>query len=290
MIWFLWALVASICAAALAESNRMFRLDPQYLNAWRSTFAMLLVAAAFPYMEWPDNKWFYVVSGFDGAVTAIGMIVFFYLAAKKSGRVSSMILPLSAIGAYITWWMLMPALRPDLNESPERVLIAVLSAAVIFVALQKVRENDAGWESFFYVLPVGFLFGVFDALTKWVMGSGYNVYALAMSYAFLELVVCTIVSWIAVIPKPLGGRTITLFDRKLLWGGFWCAFWTAGMIISAVFALTHAPHPSAPVLLMAMTPVWLFGYNKLRGEKDDVSVPASLMLIGAAIGLLLSTL
>ncbi|HPQ51225.1 MAG TPA: hypothetical protein PKZ89_06100, partial [Alphaproteobacteria bacterium] len=217
MFWFLWALSASLCAAALAESNRIFRLDPQMLNAWRATFATGLVALAIPYMAWPADKWFYIVAGMDGMVTAIGMIMFFYLAAKRSGRVSSMILPLAAIGSYLMWWMLSPGERPDLTTNPGRVITAVLSATIIFVAIQKVRDNDASWESFLFVLPIGFLFGIFDALTKYVMGEDYNIYALALSYAFLELLVCAVVSWLATIHHPIGGRPTGFFDGKLLW-------------------------------------------------------------------------
>ncbi len=293
MFWFLWALCASLCAAALAESNRIFKLDPQYLNAWRSTFATILVAFAIPYMAWPSGesaKWFYVVSGLDGAVTAIGMVMFFYLAARKTGRVSSMILPLAAIGAYLMWWMIQPSERPDLMNHPGRVITAVLSAAVILVALQRVRDNDASWESFLFVLPIGFMFGVFDALTKYVLGTGYNLYALALTYAFMELAACTVVSWIATIPTPIGGRQIGVFDKKLLWGGFWCAFWTCGMVLCSIFSISQAPNPALPGLVMALTPVWLFALNTLRRIKDDVSVPASAMLVAGAVGLLISTI
>lgn len=290
MTWFLWALCSSLCAAALAESNRIFRLDPQYLNAWRSSFAVGLLALALPYMVWPQDKWFYIVATCDGAVTAVGMIVFLHLALKKSGRVSSMILPLAAIGAYMTWWMLRPLERPELVEHPAQVMIAVVSTAVIFAAIQRVRDNDAGWDSFLYVLPVGLLFGVFDALTKWVMGPGYNLYALGLSYAFIEALACSAIAWIAILPKPTGGRTHKLFEGKMIWGGFWSAFWTALMLLSAVFALSLAPNPAFPGMMMAMTPIWLFLYNTFRRVHDDISVPASLMLITGAIGLLLSTL
>lgn len=129
MFWFLWALAASLCAAALAESNKVFKLDATMLNAWRSTFATALLCTAVPFMIWPHDKWFYVVACLDGAVTAAGMVMFFYLAARQSGRVSSMILPLAAIGAYVAWWMLMPGERPSMTAHPEKVAISVISAA-----------------------------------------------------------------------------------------------------------------------------------------------------------------
>lgn len=290
MIWFLWALGASLCAAALAESNRIFRLDPQLLNAWRSTFGTILLAIAIPYMEWSDERNFYIVAVLDGFVTAIGMILFFYLSAKRTGRVSSMILPMAAVGAYLTWWLISPAERPDILENPGKVLTATISAVVVFMALQKVRDNDASWESFLIVLPVGIAFGVIDALTKSVMGSSYNIYSLALAYAFIALAVCTLAAWIAAMPKPPGGRTCSFFEGKLLWGSFWCAFWTVGMVLCGVFSLSLAPHPTLPGLVMALTPIWLFILNTIREVDDEVSIPASILIVIGAIGLLLSTI
>ena len=290
MMWFIWALGASFCAAALAESNRIFRLDAQLLNAWRSTFGAALIAIAIPYMEWEQTRNFYIVAVLDGIVTAVGMIMFFYLAAKKTGRVSSMILPMAAVGAYLTWWMIAPGERPILNDHPGKVLTATLSAVMVFLALQKVRDNDSSWESFIIVLPVGIAFGIIDALSKAVMGHDYNIYTPALTYAFIALVICAIVSWLATIPIPAGGRQTKLFDKKLLWGAFWCGFWTSGMVLAGVFALSLAPHPTMPGLVMAITPLWLFALNVARHVDDDVSIPASILILVGAIGLLLSTL
>ncbi|PZP53992.1 MAG: hypothetical protein DI586_10405, partial [Micavibrio aeruginosavorus] len=100
-MWFLWALGASFCAAMLAECNRKFQLDPRLLNAWRASFAAVMIAFAWPIMVWPDfsvNRHFYAIAGIDGVVTAIGMIMFLSLAARKTGRVSSMVMPVAAIG------------------------------------------------------------------------------------------------------------------------------------------------------------------------------------------------
>lgn len=290
MAWFLWALCASLCAAALAESNRIFKLDPQYLNAWRASFAALLVGLAFPYMEWPTSPSFYIVALCDGVVTGIGMVLFFYLAAKRTGRVSSMILPLAAVGSYLTWWLLHPTERPDIFETPAQAFLAVVSATTVMVCLQRIRNNDTSWESFLLVLPVGLAFGLMDALIKDVIGRDYHLYGIVLSFSFVALAACALSAWIATIPKPAGGRSMALSDPKLLWGSFWCAFWTAGMVLSGVFALTLAPHPTLPGLLMAMTPVWLLFLNLLRHTDDDVSVVASMILILGALGLLLSTL
>lgn len=290
MNWFLWAIGASLCAAALAECNRIFKLNATMLNAWRSTFGMGLLALGIPFMEWPNSKLFYVIAAIDGIVTAIGMILFLYLAAKRTGRVSSMILPISAIGAYFTWMMLFPSSRPDYIEHPLQVLMIVVSVTLICLAFQKVRDNDASWESFLIVLPVGVAFGVVDALTKWVMEAAHNQYSVALSYTFTALILCTIPSWLVALRRPVGGRTMSFFDKKLLWGGFWSGFWTAAMILTGVLALSMAPHPSLPGLIMALTPIWLFIVNHIRRVEDELSIPASILIIVGAVGLLLSSM
>ena len=260
------------------------------LNAWRSTFAMGMIALALPYMDWPGDRDFYIVSLLDGVVTAAGMVMFFYLAARKSGRVSSMIIPMSAFAAYLTWWMMRPLERPDLMEHPFQVVLAVSSFTLVCIAFQKVRDNDASLDSFLMVLPVGLSFGVIDAMTKAVLGDGQAHYSLALAYTFLSVIMCTITAWGAAIPTPLGGRPTGFLDGKLIWGGFWCGFWTVGMMLSGVLSLSAAPNPSLPALIMVLTPLWLFALNYIRQVKDDVSIPASLLILAGAVGLLLSTL
>lgn len=290
MTWFLWAFFASFCAAALAESNRIFKLDAQMLNAWRSTIGTVMLAFAFPYMDWPDTQNFYLVACLDGIVTAIGMILFFYLAAKRTGRVSCMIIPLAAFSAYVTWWMIEPLSRPDFVEHPFRVMLAIISFTLVTLSFQRLRDNDASWESFMIILPVGVCFGIVDALTKQVMGASYNLYGAALAYTFLALAICSVVSWVAAIPKPLGGRPTGFFHPQLLWGAFWCGFWTVGMMLATVFSLTSAPNPSLTGLVMVFTPLWLFALNHMRNAHDEVSIPASVLILVGAAGLLLSTI
>ena len=292
-MWFLWAIGASFFAAVMAESNRRFQLEPQLLNAWRSTFAALLIATAFPLMTWPallEHKNFYVVGALDGTVSAIGMIMFLALAARKTGRVTSMILPVAAIGAYATWWLIAPNERPDLVAKPVQFILAIFSLFTIFISMQKIRSNDNSWESFIIILPVGIAFGITDALTKWVLAELHTLYGPAIAYTFLSTVICAFVAWIAAMPKPVGGRTISWRDRRLVWGGFWCGFWTAGMYLALTFSLSLTPHPTYPGIVMALTPIWLYFFNQFRNDYDDASPIAGAFIILGAVGLLLSTL
>lgn len=290
MVWFIWAIIASMCAAALAECNRIFRLDPQLVNAWRATIAAALLVVAIPHMVWSTDKWFYIVAALDGVVTAIGMVMYFKMAAQKTGRVSSIVIPLAAASSYLVWWMMRPDERPDILQHPWKVALASLSATLVMFAFQKVRDNDAGRDTFMMVLPVGIAFGVMNALTKNVMGHQMSLYAPAITYAFLQLTCCAIGSWFATIPIPAGGRRNGFFDKDLLWGGFCAGFFTVAMVLCSVFALTTAPQPALPQIIMACTPVWLFILNYFRNAEDDSSIPSSILIMLGAVGLLLSTL
>ncbi len=292
-MWFLWALGASFCAAVLAECNRKFQLEPRLLNAWRASFACIMIAFAFPMMEWPvfdQKRSFYTVAGIDGIVTAIGMVMFFSLAAKKTGRVTSMVMPVAAIGAFSTWWLIAPSQRINLFDQPVQTMIAIFSLVAIFIALQKIRRNDNSWESFVIVLPIGLAFGITDAMTKWVLEGANGVSGIGTAYTFLSMIFCAMIAWVVALPKPAGGRVTTIFNGPLLWGGFWCGFWTAGMSLALTFSLTLAENPTFPGIVMALTPIWLYILNQLRQTHDDVNPLAGLAIIAGAIGLLLSTL
>lgn len=280
--------------AIIAHFNHRRKLDPQLLNAWHSTFAAGMLAAAIPFMLWPDiveHKSFYIMAFLNGIVMALGMVFFFKLSLMRTGRVTSMIIPIAAVGAYAAWWMLSPESHPAFLESPWRGYLSVFSILAVCFAVQKVRANDASWETFIFVLPIGLAFGVRDALVKWVIGSEMHVYATAITFMMISVAVWALMAWLAAMPKPPGGRARSkFFEGPLLWGSFWCAFWTVGMLLAGVIALVRAPNPAYPGIIMAMTPLWLYAWNYLRSERDDVSPLAGAFIMLGAVGLLLSSL
>lgn len=291
--WFFWAVLATFCMAVIAQFNHSRRLDPQFLNAWHSTFAAMMLAAGLPFMIWPEwseHKNFYIVAIISGLVMALGMVCFFWLSLRRTGRVTSMIIPIAAVGAYVTWWLLVPESHPVLLEHPGKVYLSIFSILIVCFAIQRVRANDASWETLTYVLPIGLAFGTRDAFTKWVVGAELYVYATAMTYTFISVSVWALMAWLAAWPRPAGGRKIKPFNGTLLWGSFWCGFWTVGMLLSGVIALTLSPNPAYPGLIMAVTPLWLYAYNYIRGIADEVSPAAGAMIMLGAVGLLLSTL
>ena len=289
--WFFWSLLATLCTAIIAHFNHRHRLDPQLLNAWHSTFAALMLAAAIPFTIWPDffeRKSFYIMGVLNGVVLGLGMIFFFKLAMRRTGRVTSMTIPIAAVAAYTAWWVLDPNSRPAFLDSPWRGYLTLLSMMCICFAMQKVRQNDASWETFLLVLPIGMAFGVRDALVKWTIGAEMQVYASAISFLLISALVWAGLAWIAAMPKPPGGRE-PVRVRPLLWGSFWCAFWTVGMLLANIIALIRAPNPAYPGIVMAMTPLWLYAYYYLRGIRDETSPVAGAVIILGAVGLLLST-
>lgn len=291
--WFVWAVLASIFMAVIAHFNHQRRLDPQYLNAWQSTFAaLMLVAAAVPLAVWPSfdvKPIFYGMAAANGLVMAFGMVVFFWMATRRTARVTSMVIPLAALAAYTTWWLVVPEGRVKLMEHPFKVYISVIAICVICFAIQRLRRNDASWETFTIILPVGVAFGVRDALVKWVVGGELNIFRTALSFTSISVLVCAGLAWLATLKRPAGWHTTTnVFDKSLLWGSFWCGFWTVGMLVSGVIALTLAPNPAYPGIVMTMTPLWLYGYNYFNNIHDEVSPGAGAVIIGGTVVLLLS--
>lgn len=291
--WFPWAAFSSLCMAVIAQFNHARRLDPQMLNAWHATVAAGLLLVAIPFMIWPEwdgHKRFYGAAVVNGLVLAVGMVGFFWLALKKSGRVTSMVIPLAAITAYATWWLVVPESHLNLMQDPAKIYLSVFCILGVCLAIQRVRSNDASWDTFIIVLPISIAFGIRDALVKMVVGAEMHVYATAMAFTLISACVWAAMAWLAAMPQPPGGRKTHFFNARLLWGSFWCGFWTVCMLFSGIIALTKAPNPAYPGLVMALTPLWLYAYNYLRGVHDDVSPVAGAIIIVCAIGLLYTTL
>ena len=292
--WFFWSVLASLCMAIIAHFNHKRRLDPQLLNAWHSTFAALMLMAAVPFTVWPElieQKGFYIMAVVNGLVMAFGMIFFFRLALRRSSRVTSMVIPVAAVAAYCIWWVIAPETYPPFLESPLRGCVSIVSIMIVCLALQKVRSNDASWDTFVMVLPIGMAFGVRDAFVKWTLSSEMQVYATAITFTMISVVVWALGAWFAAMPKPPGGRErAKFFEGSLLWGSFWCGFWTVGLLVAGMIALIRAPNPAYPGIAMALTPLWLYAYNYFRGVHDDVSPVAGALIMLGAVGLLLSNL
>lgn len=290
MGWIFLAVLASVFTAALAEVNRTLRLDANILNAWRASLACVFLAFFFPWMVWPKLSIFYGIAAIDGIANLVAVFLFLYLAGRKTGRVTSMSIPVSVMIAYFLGWLFLPEHRWDLFENPVRAGLFWISLIAMFWALQKIRRNDNSWESFMMVLPAGMLFGAMFFLRSYTLGKVESVFPLALSYTFVVSIVCAIGAWIRVAFLPLQQIQVQLFDRKMLFGGTLCAFFWVSMFMALLVSLAWTPNPALPAIMLTLTPVWLLGYNKLRRIPDDASIVASMVMVAGAVGLLLSSL
>lgn len=290
MQWFFLAFLASIFTACLAEINRTLKLESNILNAWRASFASVVLAFFYPWMRWPDDRMFYIIAGIDGAVNLIAIFMFLYLAAKKTGRVTSMSIPVSVMFSFFLSWMFVPENRLDIVEHPIRAGFFWLSIIVMFTALQKIRRNDNSWDSFVFVLPVGMLFGAMFFLRSMIIGPLETVFPQALSYTFVVSIVCAALAWVRVAFMPSHESERLLFDPRMLLGGAVCGVSWASMFMALLVAIAWAPNPAFPAMLLSLTPVWLLAYNKLMRIPDDASPAASMVMVAGAIGLLLSVL
>lgn len=286
-MWFALSLISSAFAASLAEANRVRKHDAVLLNAWRATFAAILLAFLFPWMAWPDDRSFYIVAAIDGLTAVVGMTLFFLLAARQSGRVTSMSIPFSVMVAYLGGWLALPAGRPDFMAHPVQSGVSALAVAAMFFFLQKIRRNDNSWDSFRLVLPMGVMFGVMFVVRKIILGHVEHLFPIALSYTFVTALACALASW-ALAALRLN-RGDVLLPSGMALSGFVCGlFWTA-MFLTMLMAMAVASTPALPAALMTLTPVWLLVYNRLRRIPDDASPRASLGMIAASAVLLLAS-
>src|ERR1700733_109753 len=95
MTWAFLALLAGITNCIQIEINRHFRHNGFELNAYRAAISALLLLPFCHFVEWPADSRYYMAAFLSAAISVVGMMVQYNLAATKSGRVANLHQPIT---------------------------------------------------------------------------------------------------------------------------------------------------------------------------------------------------
>lgn len=283
MIWALYGFLHSFFRAALAEAGRAFRADAAQLMFVQAVFAFFFTLPLMPFMEWPENGRFYFTAVIVGLIITVGHLVQLALAAQKTGRVSSVYMPLEALCATVIWLFVMPG--AVLAYQQNMIMTAGLLAAfgVCTTALLRVRPHDANLRTLMVVAPVGLTFAVAGVATKMVMPLAH-VLPVALAYVMVNFAVMAAVMGAALLIKGKAGSGLT--DRALLKAGAVTGAFSMLGYATFVAGVALAPNPGYIGILAMLLPVWLLIYHKIKKSEDTARpMPAFVLAGGVAAAL-----
>ncbi len=275
MLWAFYGLIHSLARAAFTETGRVFGVDAWHLTFWHAFFAVVILVPLMPFMAWPADGHFYFAAAIVALMTTVGTVMHLSLSAQKSGRVSSIYMPLEAIAACLIWILIVPdvfqAHVDDLWMSAVVVLALLLSTA----ALLRIRPSDINWTTFSVVAPVGVTYAVAGVVTKIVMPEE-NVLPVALSYVLVSYVVMACAMGVVLLLKKKAGPDLMKTD--LIRAGLLTGVFSGMAYATFVSSVALAPNPGYTSAMAMLLPVWLVVLHKITGVKDQANPLAALLI------------
>lgn len=288
MLWAVFALFAGWMNCIQSELNRHFKIDGFRLNTFRALISALIMIPLIPFMEWPAIPEYYLVVILEAAISVVGMMVQYNLAAKHNGRVSNLHQPISIMLTFSFWILIDEAQRQFLLDHPVKLGLIALAFIIFVTSLQFIRRNDLGVQILLAVIPVAVLYSLMTVISKIALQQGETLFQIAINFVFLTNIAMFLISFPVFLSQRMKDKAIKI-DKPLLKASL---FVGASHTISWVFfamTIILTPNPAYPGFITGLAPVWFMIYYKMRKERDDASPIAGLCLSAAALIMLYVT-
>jgi hypothetical protein len=289
MVWAFLALLAGITNCIQIEINRHYRFNGFELNAYRSLISALLLLPFIPLMEWPSDPRYYLAVLLSAVISVVGMMVQYNLAAAKNGRVANLHQPITIFLTFCMWLMLDQRQLDFVTSHPLNLLGILFSFVLLFISVQFVRKNDAGWRALMAILPVGVLYAFLGIITKLVLDQGAaqstSLLPISLGFVLLSNIMMAAISFPVVISRKLKAQHS--FNKAILKPALYVsAFHTVSWVLINLSTIL-TPNAAYPFAITALSPLWFMFYYKLKGVKDDASPYAGGLMFAAAVILVL---
>lgn len=278
MIWAAFGIMHSLLRAALTETNREYALDPIKLAFGQTLFGLLILLPFYPMMHWPIHFAFYKGAAIAGTISSIGLLLTLVLAAHKAGRVSSIYMPLEAVGATLLWTVLIMKQPVWSHTDPLTSACTLIAFIVSIVAIILLRPNDVNFRTFVLAAPLGITYAVAGVVTKAVMPMGAFAFPAALSFAAVSFGTMVVVLGLAAFLTSQISRDIVSTARAME------ASLLTGLVsvcsyVAFVASVALAPNPGFTSLLAFLLPVWLWCWHLAVGIEDRAHPVAAIFIV-----------
>lgn len=286
MIWIVLALLHSVFRAAFVETSRVFGDDRRVGAFLQALFGFVFLLPAVFFVPWPVDLHFYLAATGVALIFTIGTLIQLELSAQKSGRVSSMYMPLEALIAAIIWILIFSPAWQDYLSHPALTGGIALGFIIASVALLKLRPQDVSWQSFLLVAPIGITYAIAGVVTKIALPETM-LPSMAITFVIVNFAVMALILGLALGSKrKLTRRT---FSGRALATGLGAGLLSALAFGSFVMGVAYAPNPGYISAVVMLLPVWLLAWHKARGIEDRADIKtAALVVVGLALLLVMA--
>jgi hypothetical protein len=279
-LWLVLAVASSLLSAQNVETNRRAKQEGFRLNFWRMSIAALFWLPLTLLEKWPTDLAFYAAGIFGGMAIILGFTIQNDLANRHNGRVAIIHMPLKAVLVFALWAMFDPIAREHVFHNPLITVGVVAALATMVFALAEFRKNDVSWSSFRAVLPIVVVYAFGDIFARLTITPD-QLHARLVIFLFLvaaSSAIGSLLMW-PWRPKP----ELPLYTPKLMKDAVRAAMGSTANQVCFFMALVLGPSPAYVSMVALMAPVWLLGYHRWAGIKDDANPLAGTIVVAAAI-------
>ncbi len=215
--------------------------------------------------------------------------VMYFSAAKHYGAgVTTRIEPLSVLTAFVGWSLLKPQeLHRFIDQPVTGVLIALCFAGAGFFAL-RLRHCEVSSAVMRRLLPAVGIMALITMLGKTAMDAGRFPLDSAIAYVIVQCSIVIAVYGIAGL--FFTHKTGSLRpNRGLIASALAMGFFSLTHILVKNIAYTHVSNPAYVTVVVLSAPLFVAGFYRWSGRRDDTDVRAGFGIVACALALVVLT-
>tara|TARA_Y100001960_G_scaffold276074_1_gene306001 strand:- start:1332 stop:2192 length:861 start_codon:yes stop_codon:yes gene_type:complete len=277
MPWYIYAVIASLLFAVIPLQKRKYNHKPKDIMFWSAIFSFLITLLLVPFLEFPENDWFYLGAIFTGLSGVFGGILQFKLSEKRLGRVFSLQVPIQVTACFIFYMFLQPEYYQTILEDGFATFLTVLMLVILMISVQFLRKTDNTFKSLISVMPVSILFAAIIVYYKLMMnvidGNPSHIILAYILVHYFTVALCylleNLVSKESTISISEGIASSSMLIAVLYVFAYYFMF----------MAVHYAHNPALVLVFNLLTPVWIKFYCTIFGYKDDASLKVSVIML-----------
>jgi hypothetical protein len=287
--WWLFALLASVADSACYILNERFKLNGYQVIFYQSSFAVLVLLPALPFIGLPTNPLVYLMALACGVGVAIGGSMLMTSSARYGAGVTTRLLPMAILVNYVMWFGVHPTQLMDELSQPARFAGVTLALIGCALALAMMRKNPINRAAMVYLLPAVVLMSAVWVMNKMAQDRADSLIQGVVVFTILFRGVAALFS-----AGVLVGQNRALHRPKvdflspvaLKLGAILGVFYTIDILLwNAAMGLAAN---SAFVVAVGMSlPLWVFLWNRWNGIPDSSDLKAGFLFVASTIALIL---
>jgi hypothetical protein len=283
MIWFLFALGASVTAALGMYMHQRLNGSNFASGIWLKIFAVLVAAPILLQTGLPENPLFYLLAIPAALIWCVNDIIYFKGVTTHGAALLSRLSPLGILLVFVAWFLVKPDLLQKYLDEPLRFLM--ICATLIFAALcaSSLKRCAVSWsalKSIWFVIFASVAGSVVVKAAVDLAPDEQGVFGYVGIEAFLMLCCYAVILsvWkrdsIEEVFSPAGMKTGGIVGALLL-----------SAVILRTYAYKNTDNPAFVNMIAMLDVLWLIILTRLSGWKDESNKIAGLGIVAAALAL-----